>query len=68
MLYLGAHTGRLTGYDEITLGGLGETEVAIERTLVAPDAGDGGDGGGGGDARDGGQNGGGSTAPTSPGG
>ncbi|MGY1772734.1 metallophosphoesterase family protein [Blastococcus sp. SYSU D00813] len=40
VLYLDAATGQLTGYDEITLGGLGETEVTIERTLVAPDDGD----------------------------
>ena len=45
VLYLDAATGQLTGYDEITLGGLGETEVTIERTLVPPDDGDAADDG-----------------------
>jgi predicted phosphodiesterase len=31
VLYLDAETGRLQAYDEITLGGLGETEVMIQR-------------------------------------
>jgi predicted MPP superfamily phosphohydrolase len=35
VLYLDPGTGALTAYDEITLGGLGQTEVTIERTVVA---------------------------------
>jgi predicted MPP superfamily phosphohydrolase len=58
VLYLDADTGELTGYDEITLGGLGETEVTIERTLIGPDDG----------AGDGGAEGGDTSAPSSPGG
>ncbi|HEY0127430.1 MAG TPA: metallophosphoesterase [Blastococcus sp.] len=43
VLYLDAATGRLQAFDEITLGGLGETEVTIQRRTVP--AGDGaGDG------------------------
>jgi predicted MPP superfamily phosphohydrolase len=38
VLYLDPHTGRLRAYDEITLGGLGETEVKIQRVVVPPDA------------------------------
>jgi predicted MPP superfamily phosphohydrolase len=34
VLYLDAATGDLRAYDEITLGGLGKTEVTIQRTLV----------------------------------
>jgi len=34
VLYLDADTGRLQAYDEITLGGLGETEVTIQRRTV----------------------------------
>ena len=34
MLYLSPDTGELRAYDEITLGGLGETEVTIQRTVV----------------------------------
>jgi predicted MPP superfamily phosphohydrolase len=34
VLYLAAETGRLLAYDEITLGGLGETEVTIQRRAV----------------------------------
>lgn len=34
VLYLDATTGRLQAYDEITLGGLGETEVTIQRRTV----------------------------------
>jgi predicted MPP superfamily phosphohydrolase len=34
VLYLDPATGLLTAYDEITLGGLGETEVTIQRTVV----------------------------------
>jgi predicted MPP superfamily phosphohydrolase len=42
VLYLEPDTGALRAYDEITLGGLGETEVTVRRTVVpAPD--DGGD-------------------------
>jgi predicted MPP superfamily phosphohydrolase len=36
VLYLDPSTGALTAYDEITLGGLGETEVTIERVVVPP--------------------------------
>jgi len=64
VLYLDAGTGELTGYDEITLGGLGETEVTIVRTLIGADDGDGG--GGDGDGGDG--DGSGTSAPSSPGG
>ena len=34
VLYLDPETGALRAYDEITLGGLGETEVTIQRTVV----------------------------------
>jgi hypothetical protein len=34
VLYLDPRTGALQAYDEITLGGLGETEVTIQRTVV----------------------------------
>ncbi|MGY1823841.1 metallophosphoesterase [Geodermatophilus sp. SYSU D00079] len=46
VLYLDPATGALTAYDEITLGGLGETEVTIERVVVPPpvDGGSGTDG------------------------
>jgi len=36
VLYLDPETGRLQAYDEITLGGLGETEVTIQRRTVPP--------------------------------
>jgi predicted MPP superfamily phosphohydrolase len=36
VLYLDPATGALRAYDEITLGGLGETEVTIQRTVVPP--------------------------------
>ena len=36
VLYLDRRTGELRAYDEITLGGLGETEVTIQRTVVPP--------------------------------
>ncbi len=36
VLYLDAETGRLQAYDEITLGGLGETEVTIQRRFPPP--------------------------------
>ncbi len=36
VLYFDAGTGRLAAYDEITLGGLGEAEVTIQRTVVPP--------------------------------
>jgi hypothetical protein len=36
VLYLDRTTGTLRAYDEITLGGLGETEVTIQRTVVPP--------------------------------
>lgn len=36
VLYLDPQTGALTAYDEITLGGLGQTEVTIEREVVGP--------------------------------
>jgi predicted phosphodiesterase len=47
VLYFDPDTGELQAYDEITLGGLGETEVTIQRVVPAdagtasPDAGDG---------------------------
>ncbi|NEM08602.1 metallophosphoesterase [Geodermatophilus normandii] len=57
VLYLDPDTGALVAHDDITLGGLGETEATIVRTVVPEEAadetqGDGGDGGGdgGGDA------------------
>ena len=34
VLYLDPDTGELQAYDEITIGGLGETEVTIQRTVV----------------------------------
>jgi hypothetical protein len=37
VLYLDPDTGALRAYDEITLGGLGETEVTIQR-FVVPEA------------------------------
>ncbi|MGY1721547.1 metallophosphoesterase family protein [Blastococcus sp. SYSU DS0533] len=37
VLYLDPETGALQAYDDITLGGLGATEVTVERTLVAAD-------------------------------
>jgi predicted MPP superfamily phosphohydrolase len=36
VLYLDRGTGALTGYDDITLGGLGQTQVTIERQVVGP--------------------------------
>jgi hypothetical protein len=36
LLYLDRTTGELTAYDEITLGGLGQSEVTIERSYVEP--------------------------------
>jgi predicted phosphodiesterase len=36
VLYLDRDTGALRAYDEITLGGLGETEVTIQRTVIPP--------------------------------
>jgi predicted MPP superfamily phosphohydrolase len=39
VLYLDPGTGELVAYDEITLGGLGETEVTIQRTVVGEDTG-----------------------------
>jgi predicted MPP superfamily phosphohydrolase len=43
VLYFDADTGRLRAYDEITLGGLGKSEVTIQRTVVpAADATSGG--------------------------
>jgi predicted MPP superfamily phosphohydrolase len=38
VLYLDPDTGELRAYDEITLGGLGETEVTIQRTVVPAEA------------------------------
>jgi predicted MPP superfamily phosphohydrolase len=38
VLYLDPGTGGLRAYDQITLGGLGETEVTIQRTVVPPAA------------------------------
>jgi predicted MPP superfamily phosphohydrolase len=40
VLYLDPNTGALRAYDEITLGGLGETEVTIQRTVVPPEDGE----------------------------
>ena len=37
VLYLDPATGELRAYDEITLGGLGETEVTIQRVVVPAD-------------------------------
>jgi predicted MPP superfamily phosphohydrolase len=37
VLYLDPATGALRAYDEITLGGLGQTEVTIQRTVVPAD-------------------------------
>ncbi|WP_137159687.1 metallophosphoesterase [Blastococcus sp. CCUG 61487] len=45
VLYFDAETGDLRAYDEITLGGLGEAEVMIERIVVPPDADEDEDGG-----------------------
>jgi hypothetical protein len=59
LLYLDRVTGELTAYDEITLGGLGQAEVTIERSYVEPlptGDGNGGAGAGGGDG----------TSPSSP--
>jgi predicted MPP superfamily phosphohydrolase len=36
LLYIDRTTGELTAYDEITLGGLGQAEVTIQRSYVAP--------------------------------
>ncbi len=45
VLYLDPDTGELQAYDEITLGGLGETEVTIQRVVVpSGDTADGGTG------------------------
>ena len=44
VLYLDPDTGALTAYDEITLGGLGQTEVTIEREVVGVVDATGGDG------------------------
>lgn len=41
VLYLNPDTGALRGYDEITLGGLGATEVTIQRFVVPEPADDG---------------------------
>jgi predicted MPP superfamily phosphohydrolase len=41
VLYLDADTGELRAYDEITLGGLGETEVTVKR-MLPPEPEDGG--------------------------
>ncbi len=66
VLYLDPDTGALVAYDDITLGGLGETEATIVRTVV-PEAAtdgspaDGGDGGG-----EGGREGDGTGTPASP--
>jgi predicted phosphodiesterase len=38
VLYLDPETGTLQAYDDITLGGLGATEVTVARTLVAADS------------------------------
>jgi predicted phosphodiesterase len=41
VLYLDPATGTLQAYDQITLGGLGATEVTVQRVLVSPDEVDG---------------------------
>ncbi|GAB3361261.1 metallophosphoesterase [Modestobacter lapidis] len=46
LLYVDRATGELTAYDEITLGGLGQSEVTIERSYVQPLPTGGEDGGG----------------------
>ncbi|HLM07115.1 MAG TPA: metallophosphoesterase [Blastococcus sp.] len=38
VLYLDPETGELRAYDEITLGGLGETEVTMQRVVLPADA------------------------------
>jgi predicted MPP superfamily phosphohydrolase len=58
VLYLDPATGALQAYDEITLGGLGETEVTIQRVVVP--TGLGADDGAGASSRDG------AGAPASP--
>jgi predicted MPP superfamily phosphohydrolase len=73
LLYLDRTTGALTAYDEITLGGLGQSEVTIERSYVQPlptgegEAGSGengsGENGSGEDGEDGGD---GTSPPSSP--
>jgi predicted MPP superfamily phosphohydrolase len=47
VLYLDPGTGALTAYDEITLGGLGRSQVTIEREVVGPVPAAGGNGAGG---------------------
>jgi predicted MPP superfamily phosphohydrolase len=47
VLYLDPDTGALLAYDEITLGGLGETEVTIQRRTVPPPTAENGTDGGG---------------------
>lgn len=47
VLYFAAGTGRLQAYDEITLGGLGESEVTIQRTVIPLPAAENGDDGAG---------------------
>jgi hypothetical protein len=44
VLYLDPDTGVLRAYDEITLGGLGETEVTIQRRTVPTEESSGGTG------------------------
>jgi predicted phosphodiesterase len=44
VLYFSASTGLLQAYDDITLGGLGESEVTIERTVVPRTGAEGDDG------------------------
>jgi hypothetical protein len=61
VLYLDPDTGALRAYDEITLGGLGETEVTIQR-FVVPEPADDGDTDSDSDGEDGA-----AETPTSPG-
>ncbi len=56
VLYFAADTGLLQAYDDITLGGLGEAEVTIQRTVIPQNDGDGQNADG--DAEDGGTDGG----------
>jgi hypothetical protein len=66
VLYVDPATGQLRAYDEITLGGLGETEVTIQRTVVPTDLPDDEDADQGTEDGTAGGTDGGTTAPTSP--
>ncbi|MGY1811600.1 metallophosphoesterase family protein [Blastococcus sp. SYSU D00820] len=66
VLYFDRETGELTAYDDITLGGLGETEVTIVRTVVEPPAEEPADGEDGGTGNGNGTQDGGDGDPTAP--